>query len=495
MSSLIIAIDQGTTSCRALLFDAAFSIRDICQQEIRQIYPKPGWVEHDPMEILKIQSEMVRSLVQRNKIGPRDVSCIGITNQRETVVLWNKKTGIPVYNAIVWQDTRTTEACQKIKSDGMEDAISLSTGLLADSYFSATKIKWIFENVKGVSELASQGLLMAGTMDSWLLWNFCSEKPHLTDTTNASRTLLFDIRKAKWDQHLLEYFAIPETILPNVKDTISHFGTSDIRVLGIEAPITAVAGDQQAALFGQQCFQAGTAKNTYGTGCFMLMHTGSIPVKSESRLLTTIAWSERGIIEYALEGSVFISGAAIQWLRDGLKIIKNAGDSEFLASAVQDTGGVYFVPAFAGMGAPFWEMDARGAIFGITRSTTEKEIARAALESIAYQSKDVLDAMERDSAVSLCSIKADGGAATNNFLMQFQADILGIEVSRSSVMESTALGVALMAGAGYGIHNRFEIENINPPERIFTPKMSSEEKENKYKGWRKAVNAVCHYGK
>lgn len=485
-NQFIIALDQGTTSSRAVLFNHTGTIVAITQQEFTQIFPKSGWVEHDPIEILTSQYVVLNSLIENNKISPEDIAAIGITNQRETTVVWDKNTGKPVYNAIVWQDTRTSDICQRLKDEGLEDYIKTNTGLVIDSYFSGTKVNWILENVEGAKEKAANGDLLFGTVDSWLIWNMTGRKVHVTDYSNASRTLLYNIKELAWDEQLLSILNIPRSMLPEVKPSGYHYG--DYAIDGYKIPIAGIAGDQQAALFGQACFEPGMAKNTYGTGCFMLMNTGDKLQYSDSGLLTTIAWGLDGQVHYALEGSIFIAGAAIQWLRDGLKLIDTAPDSEYFANKVKDSREIYVVPAFAGLGAPYWDMYARGAIFGLTRDTGKNHIIKATLESLAYQTKDVLHAMEKDSGISLSALKVDGGAAANNFMMQFQADILGVPVERPEVIESTAMGAAFLAGITIGLWKKEDIIKNRIIEKKFTPDMPEPLRDQLYKGWQKAVD-------
>lgn len=485
-NQFIIALDQGTTSSRAVLFNHTGTIVAITQQEFTQIFPKSGWVEHDPIEILTSQYVVLNSLIENNKISPADIAAIGITNQRETTVVWDKNTGKPVYNAIVWQDTRTSDICQRLKDEGLEDYIKTNTGLVIDSYFSGTKVNWILENVEGAKEKAANGDLLFGTVDSWLIWNMTGRKVHVTDYSNASRTLLYNIKELAWDEQLLSILNIPRSMLPEVKPSGYHYG--DYAIDGYKIPIAGIAGDQQAALFGQACFEPGMAKNTYGTGCFMLMNTGDKLQYSDSGLLTTIAWGLDGQVHYALEGSIFIAGAAIQWLRDGLKLIDTAPDSEYFANKVKDSREIYVVPAFAGLGAPYWDMYARGAIFGLTRDTGKNHIIKATLESLAYQTKDVLHAMEKDSGISLSALKVDGGAAANNFMMQFQADILGVPVERPEVIESTAMGAAFLAGITIGLWKKEDIIKNRIIEKKFTPDMPEPLRDQLYKGWQKAVD-------
>jgi len=481
----IISLDQGTTSSRALLVDQDGTIVNMVQQEFQQIFPKPGWVEHDPKEILESQLHVMHELVKREDIDASDIKAIGITNQRETTLVWDKHTGEPVYNAIVWQDKRTADICEDLKSKGLVEHVKMTTGLVIDSYFSGTKVKWILDNVEGAREKAEKGDLLMGTVDTWLVWNMTKDKNHVTDYTNASRTMIYDITKLSWDDRLLTELGIPKSMLPEVKPSAHHFG--DFELNGVSIPIAGIAGDQQAALFGQGCFEKGTAKNTYGTGCFMLMNTGENPQFSNNGLLTTIAYGLNGKVNYAFEGSIFIAGAAIQWLRDGLELIKDAKETEALANSVDGDSSVYVVPAFAGLGAPYWDMYARGAIFGLTRDTGKAHLAKATLESLAYQTKDILDAMEEDSGVELQNLKVDGGACANNYLMQFQADILGTEVHRPKVIESTAMGAAFLAGIQVGIWTQEDIDQSRPMDRIFKPTFEKEKRDVLYKKWQKAV--------
>ncbi|WP_025028478.1 glycerol kinase GlpK [Caldalkalibacillus mannanilyticus] len=492
----ILALDQGTTSSRAILFNKAGEIVAVAQKEFTQIYPKAGWVEHDAMEIWGTQSGVAREVLEKSDIKPVEVAAIGITNQRETTVVWDKTTGKPVYNAIVWQDRRTAGICDDLKERGLEAYIKESTGLVVDAYFSGTKVKWILDNVEGAREKAERGDLLFGTIDSWLIWKLTGGKQHLTDYSNASRTLLYNIKKLEWDQKLLDKLNIPRSVLPEVKPSSYVYGVTDPQTFGgAEIPIAGVAGDQQSALFGQTCFESGMAKNTYGTGCFMLMNTGEEAVTSHSGLLTTIAWGIDGKVEYALEGSIFIAGAAIQWLRDGLKILDSAPDSEYYAGKVEDTDGVYVVPAFAGLGAPYWDMYARGAIFGLTRGTKKEHIVRATLDSLAYQTKDVLSAMEKDSGITLKSLRVDGGAVANNVLMQFQSDILGVQVERPAVTETTALGAAYLSGLAVGFWNKEDILNSSSLDKVFEPYMEEEKRSKLYKKWQKAVKRTMDWEK
>ena len=490
----ILAFDQGTTSSRAILFDKNANIIAVAQKEFTQLFPKPGWVEHDPNEIWQSQIDVAREVVAKANIHPTDIAAIGITNQRETAIIWDKETGKPIYNAIVWQDRRTAGFCDELKSRGLEPYIKENTGLVVDAYFSGTKINWILNNVEGARQKAHEGKLCFGTVDSWLIWNLTKGKVHATDFSNASRTLIYNIKDLKWDEKLLQEFDIPASLLPNVLSSSGIFGVTNPDVFfDIEIPIAGVAGDQQSALFGQCCFEPGMAKNTYGTGCFMLMNTGTERVESKHGLLTTIAWSVDGKVEYALEGSVFIAGAAIQWLRDGLKLIDSAQDSEFFAMKVEDTGGVYVVPAFAGLGAPYWDMYARGGIFGLTRGTEKSHLIRATLESLAFQTYDILEVMEKDSNIQLKKLKVDGGACANNLLMQFQADILDTIVERPKVIETTALGAAYLAGIAVGFYKKEKLAQNELINASFEPKMKVEKREKLIKGWRKAVERTKNW--
>jgi len=486
--SYILALDQGTTSSRAILFDSERNISALAQKEFSQIFPQAGWVEHNPMEIWESQLEVTQNVLSKNEIQLSDIKAIGITNQRETTIIWDKKTGLPIYNAIVWQDKRTADLITELKSEGLDSYITEKTGLIPDAYFSGTKIHWILNNVEGAMERAKNGELAFGTVDSWLIWKLTDGKVHATDYSNASRTMLYDINALCWDEKLLERLSIPKSILPEVKDSSGHFG--DCTILGKDIPITGVAGDQQAALFGQNCWTSGEAKNTYGTGCFMLMNTGTERVHSSNGLLSTIAWGIDGKIEYALEGSVFIAGAAIQWLRDELQIIDDAESTEKIAQSVEDTNGVYVVPAFSGLGAPYWDMYARGAILGLSRGASKAHVIRATLESLAYQSADLLKAMEADSKQALKILKVDGGASANNFLMQFQADILETEVQRPSMIESTALGAALLAGLAIDFYKEDDIQRSDRGWSSFIPKESDGWRKEKLDGWDEAVGRV-----
>lgn len=491
MSQYVIALDQGTTSSRAVLLDSKGAILAVTQQEFTQVFPKPGWVEHDPHEILSTQLGMLQKLLSENKINPKSVAAIGITNQRETTVVWDKKTGEPIYNAIVWQDKRTAGFCEQLKARGLEDYVRENTGLVIDSYFSGTKINWILEHVDGARARAEKGELLFGTIDTWLIWNMTKGKSHVTDYSNASRTLLFNIRSLEWDQKLLKELDVPAAMLPKVNPSSSAFG--EYIIDGVAIPIAGVAGDQQAALFGQACFVPGMAKNTYGTGCFMLMNTGDKIQLSKNGLITTIAWGLDGKVEYALEGSVFIAGAAVQWLRDSLHLIDQSKDSEYFATKALGSNEVYVVPAFAGLGAPYWDMYARGAIFGLTRDTGKDHIIKATLESLAYQTKDILNAMEEDSGVKLKILKVDGGACANNILMQFQADILNTEVERPEVIESTALGAAFLAGIHVGLWKKETITQNRVINKKFTPAMEESKRTTLYNGWKKAVKRSMNW--
>jgi len=487
----VIALDQGTTSSRAVLFDSDGEIVGIAQKEITQHFPEPGWVEQDPAEIWESQWEVFQQVIADHKVSPSEVAAIGISNQRETTIVWDKDSGEPVFNAIVWQDRRTASICESLTASGFEEHIRRNTGLVADAYFSGTKIKWILDNVSGARRRAQQGRLLFGTVDTWLIWKLTNGKVHATDYSNASRTLLYNILNLGWDPELQQELGVPDSMLPEVRDSSGHFG--DLEYKGAKIPITGVAGDQQAALFGQACFEQGMAKNTYGTGCFLLMNTGERPFFSKSGLLTTIAWGIDGRVEYALEGSVFIAGAAIQWLRDGLKIIDSAPDSEQLARQAGDAEGVYVVPAFVGLGAPHWDMYARGAIFGLTRDTGRAHIVKATLESLAFQTKDVLDAMQADAGIELKKLQVDGGAAANDFLMQFQADILGNVVERPEVIETTAVGAAGLAGMAVGLWRKEHIVSRRSIDRSFASSMDQARREHLYARWQEAVRRTMKW--
>jgi len=482
---MIIALDQGTTSSRAVLFDHDADIVDVSQQEFTQHFPKPGWVEHDPEEIWSSQFGVLQKLVANNQLTPDDIAAIGITNQRETTVVWNKTTGQPVYNAIVWQDRRTATKCDEISAAGWKDKIQEKTGLVIDAYFSASKVQWILDNVDNARAQADAGELLFGTIDTWLIWKLTDGAVHATEPSNAARTMLLNINSGEWDHELLELFTIPASMLPEVRDSSDDFGSVSFQ--GKEVPISGVAGDQQAALFGQTCFEKGMAKNTYGTGCFMLMNTGAERIDSESGLLSTIAWAVDGKITYALEGSVFIAGAAVQWLRDELEFIESASESEALALQANPESDVVVVPAFAGLGAPYWDMYARGAIFGLTRDSGRPEIAKATLQSLAYQIFDVLEAMQNDSGIELSQLNVDGGAIANDYLAQFQADVLQKAVTRPKVLESTALGAAYLAGLRVGYWKMSDLTKVREIEREFTPKIKAEKITALLKQWHKAV--------
>lgn len=486
----ILAIDQGTTGSRAFIFDKRGNIVSSSYKEFRQIYPHPGWVEHEPLELWQSVEFVVKEALTRKQIKPGDIAAIGITNQRETTILWERKTGRPVHNAIVWQCRRTRDICEKLKNAGYAEIFHKKTGLVLDAYFSGTKIKWLLDNIKGLRAKSIAGEICFGTVDSWLIWNLTGRAAHITDYTNASRTLIFNIKKKSWDRELLKILKIPGAILPQVNHSSSLFGMSAKNSCGLISgiPIFGVAGDQQAALFGQGCFLPGEMKNTYGTGCFLLLNTGAKYILSKNGLLTTLACDSKGKPVYALEGAVFITGAAVQWLRDELKIIKTASETEVLAKKVPDTKGVYFVPAFVGLGAPYWDSSARGTITGITRGTNRNHIIRATLEAIAYQVKDVVAVMEKETKQSLGALRVDGGAAGNNFLMQFQADILGANILRPKITETTARGVAMLAGLGVGFWRSIsELKKTIRREKIFSPQMKNPQRNKLYTGWLKAV--------
>ena len=491
----ILALDQGTTSSRAILYDHAGKVKALAQKEFRQIFPQPGYVEHDPHEIYSTQVSVAAEVVARAKITAADIAAIGITNQRETTLIWDRKTGKPVYNAIVWQDRRTADVCDRLKKEGLHQLIADKTGLEIDAYFSATKIKWILDHVPGARRAAENGDLAFGTVDSWLIWNLSNGKAHLTDVSNASRTMLFNIHTLQWDDDLLKLFDIPVSLMPEVKPNSTLFTHTSGMIFSAKIPITGVAGDQQAALFGQMCIHPGMVKNTYGTGCFLMLNTGSKAVRSQNRLLSTIAWQLNGKTTYALEGSVFVGGAVVQWLRDGIKLIRSAAASEKAARSVNDSGGVVFVPAFTGLGAPHWDQNARGMIYGITRGTTREHIVRAALEAIAYQSYDVVKAMQEDAGLSLRNLRVDGGAAANDLLMQIQADVLQTDVQRPLVLESTSLGAAYFAGLAVGFwKNRAEIESQWQVEKTFSPLRNPEEIKAGLIAWHDAVQRVLQKG-
>lgn len=488
MAAYVMALDAGTTSNRCILFDREGRICSLAQKEFRQIFPQPGWVEHDANEIWSTQLGVAVEAMSKINARASDIAAIGITNQRETTVLWDKETGEPVYNAIVWQCRRTSEECDRLKARGLTDLFRNKTGLVIDAYFSATKIKWILDHVPGVREKARQGRILFGTVESWLIWKLTRGAVHVTDYSNASRTMLFNIRDLTWDQELLELLDIPPQILPQVKSSSEVFGHTDPSFFGGTVAISGAAGDQQAALFGEACFRAGEAKNTYGTGCFLLMNTGDQPVFSKNGLVTTIAWGLDQRVTYALEGSIFVAGAAVQWLRDEMHLIKTAEESEVLALQVEDTQGCYVVPAFTGLGAPYWDQYARGTIVGLTRGVNNRHLVRATLESIAYQVEDVLQVMQEDSGIQLRALKADGGAANNNFLMQFQADLTGVSVMRPACVETTALGAAYLAGLATGFWPDIgALERNWKMDRVFEPAMSDADRQRKLAGWRKAV--------
>jgi len=484
----LLALDQGTSSSRSIVFDAAGRIVSMAQREFRQIFPKPGWVEHDPVEIWRTQLATAREALAGAGLDARSISGIGIANQRETTVIWERTTGRPIHNAIVWQDRRTEPICRQLRDDGLAQTLAERTGLVIDAYFSATKIRWLLDNVPGAREAALRGELAFGTIDSWLVWQLTGGRLHVTDVTNASRTMLYDIRRGQWDDELLAALDIPRALLPEVRPSSHRFGETDAVALGAPLPIGGIAGDQQAALFGQGCFEAGMAKNTYGTGCFMLMHTGERFEPSRNGLVATAAAQPGDARQYALEGSVFIGGAVVQWLRDGLRAIERSSDVEALAASVPDAGGVVFVPAFTGLGAPYWQPDARGTITGLSRGSTVAHVARAALDSIAYQSAALLGAMGRDAGSTITELRVDGGASANDLLMQFQADLLGIPVVRPEVIETTALGAAYLAGLGCGVYrNTMELSRQWQAERSFVPTMSRDRAEELMSGWERAV--------
>lgn len=489
----ILALDQGTTSSRAIVFDPAGNITGVEQKEFRQVFPQPGWVEHDAEEIWETQLTVARELLKRLNIDASHIAAIGITNQRETTVIWDKHTGKPIHNALVWQDRRTASICEELKTEGFKDYISEYTGLVIDAYFSGTKVRWLLDEVEGAREKALKGDLLFGTIDTWLLWKLTGGKVHATDYSNASRTMMFNIRSLEWDSTLLKALNVPPSILPEVRPSSGLFGETTMDLFGFPIPICGVAGDQQAALFGQACFEPGMAKNTYGTGCFMLMNTGLVPTRSNKGLLTTIAWGLDGKIFYALEGSVFNAGSAIQWLRDSLGMLEASKDSEAIANSVEDSAGVYMVPAFTGMGAPYWDMYARGSIQGLTRGTTKAHIIRATLESLAYQTKDVLDIMAEESGIPLETLRVDGGAAANNFLMQFQADVLDTPVERPEIIETTALGAAYLAGLAVGLWTKKEIASQWKVETRFLPGQDHEKMAKLYRGWKKAIERSLNW--
>ena len=494
MKKYLVALDQGTTSSRAIVFDRSQQIVASAQKEFPQLYPQAGWVEHDPLELYSSQYGVMMEAITRGGIDPAEIAAIGITNQRETTIVWEKATGRPIYPAIVWQCRRTAALCDRLRADGLTEHIRTVTGLVPDAYFSATKIRWILDHVPGAQERAERGELLFGTVDSWLIWKLTRGRVHATDVTNASRTMLFDIRRLDWDETLLQVLRIPRCMLPDVRPSSGDFGTCNIQ--GVEIPIAGAAGDQQAALFGQCCFAPGEAKNTYGTGCFLLMNTGETPCVSRHGLVTTIAAGLGGHVTYALEGSVFVGGAVIQWLRDEMRFLSEASDAEYYAQKVDSTGGVYFVPAFTGLGAPYWDMYARGAIVGITRGTKREHIIRAAQESIAYQSMDLVAAMEKDTGVPLRELRVDGGASRDAFLMQFQADMLATPVRRPVIRETTAFGAAYLAGLAVGIwHDPDELRRQWRCDVSFLPHMTAEQREKNRRGWAKAVGRSLDWAK
>lgn len=491
----ILALDQGTTSSRAIIFDHDGKIVTVAQREFKQYFPKPGWVEHNANEIWGSVLAVMAEAFGSADIDPNEIAGIGITNQRETAVVWEKESGRPVYNAVVWQSRQTADICEELKAAGHSDMVRDKTGLLIDAYFSGTKVKWILDNVEGAREKAENGELLFGTIDTWLIWKLSGGKAHVTDYSNASRTLMYNIYEQKWDDELLDILTVPKSMLPEVKPSSEVYAnTIPYHFFGFEVPIAGAAGDQQAALFGQTCFEKGEAKNTYGTGCFMLMNTGEEAVKSDHGLLTTIAWGYNGKVEYALEGSIFVAGSAIQWLRDGLRMLKSAKDSEQYATRIESTDGVYVVPAFVGLGAPYWNSDVRGAIFGLTRGTEKEQLVRATIESLAYQTRDVLTSMESDSGINLKTLRVDGGAVSNNFLMQFQSDILNVPVERPEVSETTALGAAYLAGLAVGFwKDQAEVKDQWKLDKKFEPNMDESHREALYKGWQHAVEATMAF--
>lgn len=495
MEKYILSLDQGTTSSRAIIFNKKGKIVHIAQKEFTQYFPQPGWVEHNPNEIWGSILAVIASVLSESGIKPENIAGIGITNQRETTIVWDKETGQPIYNAIVWQSRQTSPICEELKEKGLNDLFHSKTGLLIDAYFSGTKVTWILDHVEGARERAEQGKLLFGTIDTWLIWKLSGGAAHVTDYSNASRTLMYNIYELNWDKELLDILGVPQSMLPDVRPSSEIYAkTAPFHFFGHEIPIAGVAGDQQAALFGQACFEKGMAKNTYGTGCFMLMNTGENAVRSKHGLLTTIAWGLNGKVEYALEGSVFVAGSAIQWLRDGLRMLKSAKDSEAYARRVESTDGVYVVPAFVGLGTPYWDSDVRGAVFGLTRGSQKEHFVRATLESLAYQTKDVLLAMEADSGIGLQTLRVDGGAVHNDFLMEFQSNILNVPVQRSAINETTALGAAYLAGVAVGFwKNVKEISEQWSIEKTFIPSMEEQVREKLYSGWTKAVKAAMTF--
>lgn len=491
MEQYILSLDQGTSSSRAIVFNQSGSICSVAQREFEQIFPQSGWVEHDPHQIWASQASVIAEAISKIDINGKNIAAIGITNQRETTVVWDVDTDLPVYNAIVWQDRRTADYCDQLRDEGLVEMIRKKTGLILDAYFSATKVKWILDNVPGARARAEAGKLRFGTVDSWLIWRLTRGEVHVTDVTNASRTMLFNIHSLQWDKELLDLFGIPESMMPAVKSSSEVYGYTTTTLFAHKVPISGIAGDQQAALFGQMCVEPGAVKNTYGTGCFLLMNSGNVPIESQNKLLTTIAWKIGDEVTYALEGSIFVGGSVVQWLRDGLKCISSSSDVEALAASVPDTDGVYFVPALTGLGAPYWDQYARGAISGISRGTTTAHIARAALEGIAYQTYDIVKAMQRDSNLPITNLKVDGGASRNDLLMQFQSDILDTQVLRPRITETTALGAAYLAGLAIGYWKSIdEIRAQWQVERIFNPSGDTEKVEREISGWHAAVNRV-----
>ena len=490
----VMALDAGTTSNRAIIFDVDSKIVGVAQKEFTQHFPQPGWVEHDAEEIWSSMHEVMREALEQSGLVASDIAAIGITNQRETAVIWDRTTGRPIYNAIVWQSRQTADICEDLKRQGLVDEFKEKTGLVIDAYFSGTKVKWILDHVEGARARAEKGELAFGTIDTWLLWKLTGGKEHKTDYSNASRTLMFNIKTLEWDEALLKHLTVPKSLLPEVRPSSEVYGHTIPSIIGASVPVAGMAGDQQSALFGQNCFSPGEAKNTYGTGCFLLMNTGEDLCMSKNGLVTTIAWGLDGKVEYALEGSIFVGGSAIQWLRDGLRLVDSAPDSEWVAKKVKDAGGVYMVPAFVGLGAPYWDMNARGMIIGLTRGTTKAHIVRATLDSLAYQTRDVLGAMEADSGNRLAALKVDGGAVANNLLMQFQADLLGVPVDRPQITETTALGAAYLAGLATGVWaSKEELKKSWQLDTRFAPSLDQQEADNLYKGWKKAVKHAANW--
>ena len=490
----VMALDAGTTSNRAIIFDVDSKIVGVAQKEFTQHFPQPGWVEHDAEEIWSSMHEVMREALEQSGLVASDIAAIGITNQRETAVIWDRATGRPIYNAIVWQSRQTADICEDLKRQGLVDEFQEKTGLVIDAYFSGTKVKWILDHVEGARARAEKGELAFGTIDTWLLWKLTGGKEHKTDYSNASRTLMFNIKTLEWDEALLKHLTVPKSLLPEVRPSSEVYGHTIPSIIGASVPVAGMAGDQQSALFGQNCFSPGEAKNTYGTGCFLLMNTGEELCMSKNGLVTTIAWGLDGKVEYALEGSIFVGGSAIQWLRDGLRLVDSAPDSEWVAKKVPDAGGVYMVPAFVGLGAPYWDMNARGMIIGLTRGTTKAHIVRATLDSLAYQTRDVLGAMEADSGNRLATLKVDGGAVANNLLMQFQADLLGVPVDRPQITETTALGAAYLAGLATGVWaSKEELKKSWQLDTRFAPSLDQQEADKLYKGWKKAVKHAANW--